>query len=54
MKERNLKQWSVKKSKKDMTELRARIQAMEKLNTFESNLSLHHSETHFVFRKIRG
>ena len=48
------KKWSVKKSKKGMTEAKAIQQAMDKLKTFESNLESDHTGTHFVFRKIRA
>jgi len=47
------KKWSVKKTDK-ITEQQAVERAMVKLETFESNLKADHTETHFVFRKIRG
>lgn len=49
-----MKKWSVKKSKKEMTEEKARIEAQEKLETFEGNLKANHTTTHYVFSKIRG
>jgi len=50
----NFKKWSKKKSIKGMTEERALENAKEKLETFEGNLKAEHTETHFVFKKIRG
>lgn len=50
---RNLTKWSVKKSDK-VTEQQAVAQAMNKLETFESNLKRDDTETHYVFSKIRG
>ena len=49
---KNPQQWSVKK--KGKTEQQAVVIAMDKLNTFESNLEREDTETHFVFKKIRG
>jgi len=51
---RKLKQWSESKSKNEMTETKAMLIAKEKLDTFEGNLKAEHTETHFVFKKIRG
>lgn len=45
--------YSVKKSD-TMTEQKAIEIAMQKLKTFESNLSRHDTETHYVFKKVRG
>lgn len=50
----NFKKWSTKKSIKDMTEEKAKSIAKDKLETFEGNLKAVHTETHFVFKKIRG
>lgn len=49
---KNPQQWSVKK--KGKTEQQAVAIAMNKLETFESNLKADHTETHYVFIKIRG
>ena len=49
----DFKKHSVKKSDA-MTEKKAIATAMKKLKTFESNLSRHDTETHYVFKKIRG
>lgn len=37
-----------------MTDLLARDKAVEHLKTFEGNLKKEHTETHYVFIKIRG
>lgn len=47
------KKFSVKKSD-TMSEERAKAICMAKLETFEGNLKADHTETHFIFRKIRG
>ncbi|MFY0481649.1 hypothetical protein ACI6PS_03515 [Flavobacterium sp. PLA-1-15] len=49
---KNPQQWSVKKNGK--TEQQAVAIAMDKLQTFESNLKRDDTETHYVFSKIRG
>lgn len=49
----NFSKYSVKKSEK-MTEQKAIAIAMEKMETFESNLKRDDTETHYVFKKIRG
>lgn len=49
----NFSKYSVKKSEK-MTERKAIERAMDKMQTFESNLTRHDTETHYVFKKIRG
>jgi hypothetical protein len=49
----DFKKYSVKKSEA-MTEQKAIAKAMEKLETFESNLERQDTETHYVFKKIRG
>lgn len=46
------KKFSVKKTEK-LTEQRAVEMAMKKMQTFETNLTPEHTETHYVFRRIR-
>lgn len=41
-------------AKEDSTEKEAIEAAMEYLETFEGNLKADHTETHFVFSKVRG
>lgn len=48
----NSKKWSVKKSDK-VDEKKALSIAMKKLETFETNLTPDHTETHYVFKRIR-
>lgn len=50
----NFKKASKKRSIKGMTEEKALESAKAKLNTFEGNLKAEHTETHFVYKKIRG
>lgn len=51
-KKASIEKASIKKSD-DITELEAIAQAMEKLDTFEGNLKADHTETHYVFTKVR-
>lgn len=49
-----LKKWSENQSKNGMTEEKAKQFAKSRLETFEGNLKAEHTETHYVFKKIRG
>lgn len=49
-----MKQSKTHKSIKGMTEEKAKNIAKDELETFEGNLKAIHTETHYVFKKIRG